>query len=183
MSKAIKLQDDAYWDSSSVVHNKESLKDILNNTAQDITNINNQINNINTATKSIITATISDNYTISATSTYEKLPLTESSKIGNKLSISNGNIIIGSGVSFIKASFCVHYQTIASAGNKWATLYKNEDKETQTSTYASDRVTVSSPTVLISVTAGDKISLRVQGTKNDVVRGLLYSPVTVEVVE
>jgi hypothetical protein len=44
MSKSIKLKNDNYWDSSSVVHNKEPLSEILNNFKEEADDWENIIN-------------------------------------------------------------------------------------------------------------------------------------------
>lgn len=134
----------------------------------------------------ILTATLSDNYALQNTSSYEILPLTQYIKIGNKLSVnSSGGIVIGAGINYIKVSSNVSYNTVASANAKWNTIFKNTSAIYPCPTYANNRVTIGNNGGLISVTQGDVIYLKVQGSATDVIRGGVsnkYTCLTVEVV-
>lgn len=134
----------------------------------------------------ILTATLSDNYALQNTSSYEILPLTQYIKIGNKLSVnSSGGIVIGAGINYIKVSSNVSYNTVASANAKWNTIFKNTSAIYPCPTYANNRVTIGNNGGLISVTQGDVIYLKVQGSATDVIRGGTsnkYTCLTVEVV-
>ena len=129
-----------------------------------------------------ITATLETNYTISAGSTYEQLPLVEHATIGSALSLTNNAIEIGAGVSYVKVSFHAQYDTVKTAGNKWATLYLNNEAIIRTNFYLSNRGTISSAEVLLPVTEGDTLSLYVNGAKGDVVRNSLFTALTAEAV-
>lgn len=134
----------------------------------------------------ILTATLSDNYALQNTGSYEILPLIQSTKIGNKLSVnSSGGIVIGAGINYIKVSSNVSYNTVASANAKWNTIFKNTSAIYPCPTYANNRVTIGNSGGLISVTQGDVIYLKVQGSATDVIRGGAsnrYTCLTVEVV-
>lgn len=56
--------------------------------------------------------------------TYHKIPIKESTNIGNELSIDSGGIKIGSGISYIMVSGTITFERIAS-GRTHITLYKN----------------------------------------------------------
>lgn len=84
MAKSIKLKNNTYWDSTGITHNKKTLDNYLN--------------------KSFLGAILSSDVTPTTKSYIEISNWSQTLKIGDKLSISNGKIKIGSGVSYIKIS-------------------------------------------------------------------------------
>ena len=62
MGKSIKLKNNNYWDSDSVVHNKLSLKTLLNNINSSVTNysLSSVAATDTTAAKTVLTVTISE---------------------------------------------------------------------------------------------------------------------------
>lgn len=58
MAKSIKLNDDTYWDSNSIVHNKSSLKTLLNNINSSVTNYNLGIVEVTDTTLEITVLTV-----------------------------------------------------------------------------------------------------------------------------
>ena len=140
----------------------------------------------NITEKNILTANLLNNYTIQNTGSYEILPLSQYANVGNKLSVnSSGGIVIGAGVSYIKVSSNVSYNTVASANAKWNSIYKNASAIYPCPTYANNRVTIGNSGGIIPVTQGDVIYLEVLGTATDVIRGGTsnnYTCLTVEVI-
>ncbi len=135
-----------------------------------------------TSGKNIITVKLGTNYTMT-NNEYVQLQMVEHAKTGNRLTIENGAVKIGAGISLVKVSFNLHFNSVATAGNKWATLYVNDSAEIPIVSYLSNRGTISSGVVMLPVSEGDIISLQANGAKNDVVRNALYTAMTVEVVE
>lgn len=131
----------------------------------------------------IMTLKLDANYTIPTANTYQQLYMIEHIRLGSKIMPGeNGTVEIGSGVSCVKVSFHVHFNTVSTAGLKWATLYINENAEVPIPIYSSNRTTLSSGEVVLPVSEGDIISLQVQGAKNDVIRSGLYTALTVEAI-
>lgn len=59
--------------------------------------------------KNVIEGIISSNITMNGSSSDTQINLIQNQKIGNKLSISNGRIVIGSGISAVRVSTSVQY--------------------------------------------------------------------------
>lgn len=107
--------------------------------------------------KSIITAGINGNLTM--TSMQEYLTLVEQQKRGTELSIQNGNIIIGNGITKVKISANMNYQSGIQAGDLVELdIYRNNTLVTRavTRTQASWAFLSCSPR-LVAVTSGDII--------------------------
>lgn len=77
-------------------------------------------------TKNIITASGTSNFTTSTTD-IEKIELTTTTKVGDKLSISNGGVLIGSGVSYVKISGTIMFQTISGSGQRHNLYIRNNN--------------------------------------------------------
>lgn len=139
-------------------------------------------NLLNDSAKNIITASVSENYTLT-TANYEILPLNISTKIGNKLQLENNQIIVGSGVSKIKISAKVSFNTLTS-GLKWLTLFQNNAAVSANPMILTGRATLSTNEILVNVVEGDKFTLQINGTNDDVIRGgVAYTNITIEVVD
>ena len=147
-------------------------------------NLNNNFNELDEKSdKNIITASMSSNFT-KTTPDYETLPLNTSLIVGNKLSLNNNSIIVGSDVSKVKVSAKLSFNSVANSGLKWLTIFKNNDAVSANPTNLSSRNMVYSTDTLIEVSVGDIITLKVNGSVGDVIRyGIPYSNITVEVVE
>ena len=140
------------------------------------TNVENAINE-----KNIITASFNTNHVI-ASSSSEKVNLDTSVKEGNKLSLVNGSILIGKGVSKVKASSNINFQYITE-GLKTVSFVKNGTTVIQNNTTISARTTISTSPVLIEVAEGDLLELYFTGVAEDTIRrSMAFSNVTVEVV-
>lgn len=136
--------------------------------------------------KHLITATISTDKTL--TSGDVPLTLVNEITIGNKLSISNGGIVIGSGVNHILISMKVQYADMVSSTNSRYAKIKKSGTEVIASRTASPNNTnglsvVITPT-LLAVSENDVITASVQGVANDVIRsGATWTNVTIEVID
>ena len=141
-------------------------------------NVENAIND-----KNIITASFNTNHTIATSDTYEKVKLDTSVSVGNKLTLTNdGEIKIGAGISKIKVSANINFQTIAS-GAKNIGIFKNDTIIFQNITNISERTTLVLSPIVFDVTENDIIYLELMGTKNDVIRrSMAFSNITLEVI-
>lgn len=154
----------------------------------EVTNRNNAINNaiteVNTdIQKHIIRADLQSAVTLSSTSIVT-LSLSETIKVGNKFSVSDGKVVIGSGVNHVMVSGNVYFEDNIKIGDSLrAHIFKNEervaknweryseaDNNENTGGYE-DRGII--PT-LISVQEGDVISLR--GNNSTASTGKINTP-------
>ena len=170
------VQDDA-----DTKLNQSNIKDMQTTSDTDTYSCNYLNNAIKTP--NIMTATLSSNETLSSTS-YTILPLSSSSSIGTKLSISNDGIKIGAGVTKVKVSAKASFNNNAT-GLKWLTIFKNTDAFIANPHNLSARGMVYSPTVMIDVQQNDILYMEIQGASGDIIRGGPgnYTTMTVEVVE
>lgn len=136
--------------------------------------------------KNIMTAYFTSNYTLPATSAYYKLPINSSKVVGTKLTLdtTNHNVVVGAGVSQVKVSAKVCFNSIASSGDKWLNIYRNNEAVSANPQNLSGRDMIYSTTMLVDVQQNDIIYLSVYGTKNDVIRAnISYTNITIEVIE
>lgn len=136
--------------------------------------------------RKVASASIGANYTISANNTYEQLPMTTINTSSEKLSLTDGGIRIGSGISKVLVSTKVSFNSIATTGLKWVTIMKNSANSAVSANpdYLTQRFVVSATPTLINVTEGDILYLYVNGTAGDVVRqSIEYTNLTVDVVK
>jgi hypothetical protein len=108
----------------------------------------------------IITCTQNASVT-TGNNTYDKITLVEYEKIGNKLSISNGGVKIGSGVSYIKVSGFITFSTVSSTTSRHhLQIYKNSTSIYSLITrFGGNWETIQSVPFLISVQENDIIYL------------------------
>lgn len=137
--------------------------------------------------KNIMTAYFTSNFTLNATGSYLKLPLDSSVSTGTKLTLdtTNNNIVVGAGVSKIKVSAKVSFNSVAATGVKWLTIFKNaSDIISANPCTLSARNMIYATNTLVEVQQNDIIYIGVNGTTNDVIRSSSeYTNITVEVVE
>ena len=147
------------------------------------TNLNKVQDNVeNVLKKNIITASFNTNHVIGATDVAEKVLLDDFVSEGDKIILKNNGILIGGGISKIKISANVNFQSV-TAGLKYVTIYKNDEIVSQNPTTISGRTTISTSPVLIDVTKADMIYLYVQGTASDTIRrGIAFSNITIEAI-
>lgn len=107
----------------------------------------------------IITAELSDDLSVTATSGL--IPLNNAIKIGNKLSLSNNKIIIGSGVSKVKISGNMRMSTTStSALGVNLNIFRNGIEYVASNrTSLSGYDGISTATRLVEVQEGDEITL------------------------
>lgn len=134
--------------------------------------------------KNIITAYLSND--ITATSNTDiKVPLIQENKLGNKLTISNGGIKIGAGVTKVLVSANVYYGSLGNVGAKNLFIYKNNIPIARKTFRAAGNYDGNSmPMKLINVQENDILYLYAEVYSNDVVSSQQKETyMTVEVVE
>lgn len=123
----------------------------------------------------IICVTNSAEYVLNQTNVYEKIGNLELwNQLGNKLSLSNDEIIIGSGISKIIVSYSLVYAGAGGKGTKYIRLMKN-DTNTRlvaqgtlgTSGVENYRLIMHTTDFLLDVEEGDHIWLAVYGIAGD----------------
>jgi len=133
---------------------------------------------------SVMTAVLTSNYTILADDTAEELTLIEGDSTGTKLTVSGGKIVIGTGVTKIKASACIGWLTVNTTQVKNTYIVKNSSSSTFNSKAITSGNVESMPITskVLSVSAGDTISLKVYGKIDEVIYGSSRTWLTVEVI-
>lgn len=112
-------------------------------------------------------------YTLQSDDTYEKLPLTqELLKLGNGLSVnSNGEIIIGEGVDYIKISGQAYFFTGTLNSMKYLNIRKNGNDQMITNFYITANYQhITSSEKIIPVEEGDVITMEVKGKAGDLIK-------------
>lgn len=144
MAKSIKLKNNTYWDSSGIVHEKKTLKSIIDNL------------------KNYIYCGISDE--IVTRTNYDTVTnWREYNNIGNSFTISNGQILIGNDVNKIKISV-----KIRAYNSRNEMLYSLITKNSNgvSDSWVVDNIngykTVYNQLIL-DVNSGDKISINLYG--------------------
>lgn len=154
---------------------------------QAVTNLENKIND-----KNIITVKTLANYTIQSTDTAENVKtFSLYNSTGNKLTVQNGVIKIGSGVSKVKVSYNATCQNSTSNATSRAFTYlmHNNTAITQESHYFNrtwEQISASHNTIVRNVSQGDEFYLRVYGLAGINLMGgssFCHTAITVEVVE
>lgn len=137
------------------------------------------LNKMQEQDKNTITASISNNYTKTIDG-YEMLPLDIQVVEGSKLTLKDGSIVVGSGVSKVKISAKVSFNNNAS-GLKWLTIFLNSTPISANPRTLTGRDMIYATEMLIEVKKDDKISLNANGSTGDVIRGTAaYTNITVE---
>ena len=139
--------------------------------------------------RNIITAKLSADYTITSSGNH-KLTISQETKIGSKLSISSGEIVIGANIEYVLVSAKLNYNVLASGtASRYIFIYKNNNaivsgREQPVS--GGGGVCLSLPPTLIQVQVGDRLTIGCQGSNNDVIRatadGAIWSYITVEAI-
>ncbi len=125
---------------------------------QDITGKQDKLN--------IITATLTSDKSITGTATTNDIALTQYSKLGDKLSVSSGSIVIGSGVTNVLVSGSVRITNDATSGSTAYNcyIYKNDEVVASSRMYGignGGTGACSTPSALIPVSEGDVIKLSI----------------------
>lgn len=164
--------------------------DFVNNNAPYLSaeTLNQMQDNIEEAiSPNIITAGLVSNVKLTTTNN-TKLPLSARANVGDKLTISNGGIKIGAGVTYVKVSGQVYVDTSGGAGIKKGIIYKNNNQVATDGLNGSANAytTIAIPTFLLQVAENDIIYLYGAGYVNDNFAGNdsnMYNRLTVEVIK
>ena len=153
-----------------------------------------ELNNVDLA-KNIMTVYLTSDFTIPNTNTvYDLTNMTLAESVGNKLSLVNGKIVIGDGVSKVKVSYTA--KTMSSANTTRTFTYLMQDingtataisQEGSFYSATNQQVNIGYQPRVVSVSQGDAFYLRCYGYKNNVIAGaastFVITYLTVEVVE
>ena len=110
------------------------------------------------------------------------------SKVGNKLSLDDGDVLIGTGIHHVMISGS-GMMVIRSAGAKNIAIHQNNtERAISMNSYLTvtddQNITKSIAPVLLSVSSGDRFSLKFYAAKNDIIANQWERTyVTVEVVD
>ena len=144
------------------------------------------------AKKSIITARLASDYIIQSTDTAADVKnFNLYNSIGNKLTVQNGVIKIGSGVSKVKVSYNATCQNSTSNATNRVFVYlmQNTATLTQESYYFNrtwEQISGTHNEIVRNVSQGDEFYLRVYGLANSKLMGggsFCYTAITVEVID
>lgn len=178
-------------DEMPIVQNGETKKinveTLMSNLQTQMTNLQNQVND-----KNVITAKMLNDYTIQATSTVEDVKsFSLYNSVGSKLTIDNGCIKIGAGVSKVKVSYHATTQNSTSDATTRTFTYltQNTISVTQESHYfnrTGEQISVSHNSIIRSVNEGDIFYLRIYGLAGGKLMGgssFCHTEITVEVID
>lgn len=140
MAKRVKLGNQNYLDSTSIVHKEKTLKNILE--------------------RSYLIATIKSNIPISINSFDINLNEIYDS-VGNDLTLENGKIKIGNNVSKVRVSGCVFASDWDNRSYFWGTTQKNGKNFNGAISHGETYVSTPIVPIIISVNPNDTISLHV----------------------
>lgn len=164
----------------------ETAQDDIETAQDDIQDLQNQLND-----KNIITARLASDYIIQSTDTAADVKnFNLYNSIGNKLTVQNGVIKIGSGVSKVKVSYNAICQNSTSNATSRVFVYlqQNTTTLTQESYYFNrtwEQVSGSHNEIVRNVSQGDEFFLRVYGLANIKLMGggsFCHTAITVEVI-
>lgn len=136
--------------------------------------------------KNIISASITSNYTLTSTNSYIKLPLNTSLSAGTRLTLdsTNHNVVVGAGVSKVKISAKVSFNSVSASGVKWLSIFKNSETPIANPRTITARDMIYSTDTIVEVQQNDNISIQIIGNNGDVIRnGIGYTNITIEVIE
>ncbi len=137
--------------------------------------------------KNAMTIKLEDSFDEESGGVYKDVPMVLYNSIGDKLSLRDNGVLIGSGVSKVLVSG--NLKVIANVvGNKHSRICKNGTTVCWTNTtsiQAGHEVTINNTPILVDVTQGDLITLRYYIQTKDRISGGQYTPtyLTVEVIE
>lgn len=192
------------WTNNVSVANESRMNHIENGIYQNSLDIENAQADIETAQtdieglqtefakKSIITARLASDYIIQSTDTAADVKnFNLYNSIGNKLTVQNGVIKIGSGVSKVKVSYNATCQNSTSNATNRVFVYlmQNTATLTQESYYFNrtwEQISGTHNEIVRNVSQGDEFYLRVYGLANSKLMGggsFCYTAITVEVID
>lgn len=153
-----------------------------------------ELNNVDLA-KNILTAYLTSDFVIPNTNTiYDLSNMTLGENVGNKLSLVNGKIVIGAGVSKVKVNYTAKTTSAANTTRTFTYLMQDINGTatalSQEGSYYSatnQQVNIGYTPRVVSVNQGDAFYLRCYGYKNNKIVGatstFIETYLTVEVVE
>lgn len=177
-----------YQNASIPAENK--VNDVDMNEIKDVVNENDDDYRTLIARKDILVMRTTANFKIPSTNTFTKITgFSIMSQLGNKLSFSNNNIVIGSGVKKVKVSYSAKHISEVNATRSFSYLTHNNTNISQEGAFFSStgqQITTTIAPLLIDVSEGDIFGLAVYGYKDNIIGGTTTFATTclaVEVVE
>lgn len=158
------------------------VEDEISNLNTLITNLQTQLNN-----KNIITAGLSADVTKSGTGDYNTATLVKQNGVGTKLTISNGDIVIGAGISKVLISGTL-VLLCASTSNRAVRNFSIRVNNSNVTTVADQNstgswLTLTISEMLIDVSEGDVIDFQSYAQNGDIFKGgNQYTHITVVAV-
>ena len=136
--------------------------------------------------KNHIFLTPSSDYVVQATETQEAVPFdNQALKIGSKLTLSDGKVVIGAGVSTIRVSLTGTWVPVA-AGTKYFYIYKNNERKRFVEKYYATKGQIDSiccaDWYITNLQEGDTIEVRCYATAGDKI-WCSRSHLSIEVIE
>ena len=179
------VQDQVDANSDNIISNSNKIGTLANLTTNTKTDLVSAINEVNK--KDIITVYVTSTYTASSAADYIPNSLTINSQLGNKLSVSGGDVVIGSGVSKILVSGTA-VLSLTGSGSKirnFSIRKNNTNQKTASENFNhTGWAKISITSVLIDVEEGDTIKIQSYLQSGDKLNGgSAYTYITLEVVE
>ena len=125
--------------------------------------------------KAVATVCLPDDYTLKESNIEEILPLKYMKSIkGNGLSLSNGGVLIGTGIEAVIVCGEAYFFT-GTMGAKNIAVYKNTDIISRHNIKLAEPYKhIGVPMRMVPVPKGDLISLRILGEKGDVIKSYTH---------
>ena len=140
--------------------------------------------------KDIMVIKTTNNFKIPNTNTFTKITgFSVMSQLGDRLSFSNNNIVIGRGVKKVKVSYSTKHISDVNKTRSFSYLVHNNNNISQEGAFFSDtgqQITTTIAPQLKDVHEGDTFGLAVYGYKDNIIGGtesFATTCLTVEVVE
>lgn len=140
--------------------------------------------------KDIMVIKTTSNFKIPSTNVFTKITgFSVMSQLGDRLSFSNNNIVIGRGVKKVKVSYSAKHISEANATRSFSYLTHNNNNISQEGAFFSatgQQITTTITPQLKDVQEGDTFGLAVYGYKDNIIGGtttFATTCITVEVVE
>lgn len=144
---------------------KITVETLMSNLQTQLTNLQNQVND-----KNAITIGLNADTTTTSTSAYQTIDLNltkEVGKVGTKLSLSNGKVLIGSGVTKVLVSGKMQTQNESSSYGMTIKKNNTEISNNYEGNPGSSWSQLTSAPILISVTEGDIIKMGIYHNSNN----------------
>lgn len=166
---------------------ENKVNDVDMNEIKDVVNENDDDYRTLISRKDILAIRTTANFKIPNTNTFTKITgFSIMSQLGNKLSFSNDNIVIGSGVKKVKVSYSAKHISEVNATRSFSYLTYNNTNISQEGAFFSStgqQITTTIAPLLIDVSEGDIFGLAVYGYKDNIIGGTTSFATTCLVVE